>query len=131
MSTYIFTQVLEKDKWVNLPDFRLADDSNLYAIVYEYKQISYEYNQISSDLSKRIFVQGFGTDHDLTLIISPKLSRIEIYQQVCQQTRFVGYVELTGINLFYFLQNLKHYDIEEAFELKTLPMFKTKGFKNK
>ena len=121
MSMYIFTQVLEEDKWVNLPKHRVTDDS-LYAIVYEYKQIS-------SDLSKRIFVQGFGTDHDLTLIISPKLSRVEIYQQV-RQTRFVGYVELTGINLFHFLQDLKYYDIEEAFELKTMPMFKTKGFKN-
>lgn len=119
----IFTENFINKKWQRTSEFEFTDCLDVTAIVG-----NYDYIMCRAVKDERLKVIDFGSKKDLRLIINPEQERVEIFQG----QHFVGYVEFEADDcddLFNLSSDLKFYSLNKnKYELKTLPMIKTKGF---
>lgn len=119
----IFTENFINNEWQRTSELDFTDCLVVSAIVG-----NYDYIKCRAVEDERLIVKEFGINSDLRLIINPEHERVEIFQG----QHFVGYVEFEADDcndLFKLLSDLKFYSLNKnKYELKTLPMIKTKGF---
>lgn len=119
----IFTENFINNEWQRTSEFEFTDCLDVTTVVN-----NYDYIMCRAVKDERLKVIDFGSKKDLRLIINPEQERVEIFQG----QHFVGYVEFEPDDcddLFNLLSDLKFYSLNKnKYELKTLPMIKTKGF---